>query len=68
MTLLIFQYGVNVLFRPNDVNFNWYNHIFLPVVQKLKRSFANSDIILVSTADRAFCTMVNTNQQKELIH
>ncbi len=52
--LIIFQYGVNLLFRPNDKNFNWYGKAMLPIVQKLKSVFSSSDIVLVSTADRAF--------------
>ncbi|UEG51272.1 hypothetical protein LK994_07290 [Ferruginibacter lapsinanis] len=52
--LFIFQYGVNVLYRPNDVNFNWYARTLLPAVKKLRKSFANTDFLIVSTADRAF--------------
>ncbi|MFI5132861.1 MAG: hypothetical protein ACHQEB_00930 [Chitinophagales bacterium] len=52
--LIIFQYGVNLLFRPNDKNFSWYARALLPVVTKLKNCFSESDFLLVSTADRAF--------------
>lgn len=52
--LIIFQYGVNLLFRPNDRNFNWYAKAMLPVVRKMRNCFANADFLLVSTADRAF--------------
>lgn len=52
--LIIFQYGVNVLFRPHDKVFNWYARMLKPVIQKFKHSFNNADIIIVSTADRAF--------------
>jgi hypothetical protein len=52
--LLVFQYGVNVLYKPNDVNFAWYQKKFLPVVQKIKHSFPTADILVISTADRAF--------------
>jgi lysophospholipase L1-like esterase len=52
--LIVFQYGVNLLFRPNDRNFNWYAKSMLPVVQKMRASFPQSDFLLVSTADRAF--------------
>ncbi len=52
--LLVFQYGVNVLFKPNETNFNWYGNMLLPTVKKLKKSFSNADFIIVSTADRAF--------------
>jgi hypothetical protein len=52
--LLVFQYGVNVLYKPNDLNFTWYQKKFLPVIQKIKNSFPTTDILVISTADRAF--------------
>jgi hypothetical protein len=52
--LIIFQYGVNLLFRPNDKNFNWYAKMAMPVIRKLKNCFNEADFIIVSTADRAF--------------
>jgi lysophospholipase L1-like esterase len=52
--LLIFQYGVNVLYRPNDTNFSWYARMLKPVVKKIRKSFPESDLLIVSTADRAF--------------
>ena len=52
--LIIFQYGVNVLFRPNDMNFNWYAHILKPVAKKLRSCFPSANFLMVSTADRAF--------------
>lgn len=52
--LIIFQYGVNLLFRPNDKNFSWYARAMLPIVKKIKNCFPESDFLLVSTADRAF--------------
>ncbi len=52
--LIVFQYGVNLLFRPNDKNFNWYARALLPIVKKFRNSFDSTDFILVSTADRAF--------------
>lgn len=52
--LIVFQYGVNLLFRPKDKNFNWYAQMILPVIKKFRHSFAGTDFLLVSTADRAF--------------
>jgi hypothetical protein len=52
--LIILGYGVNLLYRPNDINFDWYRKLFTPVIKKFKQSFSNSDIIIVSSADRAF--------------
>ncbi len=52
--LIVFQYGVNLLFRPNDRNFNWYAKAMLPIVQKFRKCFDQADFLMVSTADRAF--------------
>ncbi len=52
--LIVFQYGVNLLFRPNDRNFYWYAKAMLPIIQKFRQCFTQSDFLLVSTADRAF--------------
>jgi hypothetical protein len=52
--LIIFQYGVNMLYRPNDRNFNWYARAMLPVLKKFRNCFNESDFLVISTADRAF--------------
>jgi lysophospholipase L1-like esterase len=52
--LIVFQYGVNLLFRPNDRNFSWYAKAMLPVVKKIRTAFPQADFLLVSTADRGF--------------
>lgn len=52
--LIVFQYGVNLLFRPNDKNFSWYARVMMPVIKKIKNCFPASEFLLVSTADRAF--------------
>jgi hypothetical protein len=52
--LIVFQYGVNLLFRPNDKNFSWYSKAMLPVINKIRNCFPQSDFLVVSTTDRAF--------------
>lgn len=52
--LIIFQYGVNLLFRPNDKNFDWYGRAMTPIIRKFQHCFPESEIVMVSTADRAF--------------
>jgi hypothetical protein len=52
--LVVFQYGVNMLFRPEDKNFDWYKRAFGPVIRKFKKCFPDSDMLIVSSADRAF--------------
>lgn len=52
--LIVFQYGVNLLYRANDKNFSWYAKRMLPVIKKFRNCFTETDFLLVSTADRAF--------------
>ncbi|MDO4763612.1 MAG: hypothetical protein Q4A00_04455 [Flavobacteriaceae bacterium] len=52
--LIVFQYGVNLLFRPKDTNYSHYDKAIRPVFEKMKRAFSKSDFLLISTADRAF--------------
>jgi lysophospholipase L1-like esterase len=52
--LIVFQYGVNLLFRPNDLNFNYYAKAFKPVITKFQKCFPDASMLIVSTADRAF--------------
>jgi lysophospholipase L1-like esterase len=52
--LIIFQYGVNLLFRANDKEYSWYSRLFSPVLRKFKNCFPNTDIVVVGVADRAF--------------
>ena len=52
--LIIFQYGVNLLFRPMDKDFRWYGRAMKPVIDKFKQAFPAADVLVVSTADRAF--------------
>ncbi len=52
--LIVFQYGVNLLFRPMDKDFRWYGRAMQPVIERFKQAFPKSDVLVVSTADRAF--------------
>ena len=52
--LIVMQYGVNLLFRPNDTDYSYYTKNMTPVLEKFITSFPNTDILLVSSADRAF--------------
>lgn len=52
--LIVFQYGVNLLFRPMDKDFRWYGKAMQPVIDRFKKTFPEADILVVSTADRAF--------------
>lgn len=52
--LIVIQYGVNLLFKPNETDFDWYGEMMEPVIRKIRNCFPKSDLIVVSTADRAF--------------
>lgn len=52
--LIVFQYGVNLLFRPMDKDFRWYGKAIQPVIERFKQTFPTAEILVVSTADRAF--------------
>lgn len=50
--LIIFHYGTNLLFKPQLNEFNWYEKSMTPILQKLKNSFPESSILMISTADK----------------
>lgn len=52
--LIVMQYGVNLLFRPNDTNYDYYTKMMSPVFKKMKTAFSDSDFLIISSADRAF--------------
>lgn len=52
--LIVLQYGVNLLFRPNDTDYSYYEKTMSPILKKFKSAFPDADILLVSSADRAF--------------
>lgn len=52
--LVIFQFGINVLYNPDETNFNWYKRAAVPVIKKMKNSFSKADFLIVGTGDRAF--------------
>jgi lysophospholipase L1-like esterase len=52
--LVVMQYGVNLLFRPDDTDYSYYVKVMTPTLVKFKSAFPKTDILMVSTADRAF--------------
>ena len=52
--LLIFHYGPNLLFKPNLTDFSWYTKKMQPILQKLKNSFPQTSLMIISTADKGF--------------
>lgn len=52
--LMIFHYGPNLLFKPNITDFSWYTRKMLPTLEKIKNSFPQTSLLLISTADKGF--------------
>ena len=52
--LIVFQYGVNLLFQPNDTNYDYYYRGMRPVIKKFQNNMPNTEFILFSCSDRAF--------------
>jgi lysophospholipase L1-like esterase len=52
--LIVLQYGVNLLFRPNLKNFDYYYSLMNPIIKKLKNHLSNSEFLIIGSADRAF--------------
>ncbi len=52
--LIVFQYGVNLLFKPNDTDYSFYTKQIDPVLSKFKKTFNNSEFLMIGSADRAF--------------
>ena len=52
--LVVFQYGVNMMFRAKDTNYDYYHKIMTPVLQKFKTQMPNPEYLVFSCSDRAF--------------
>lgn len=52
--LIILQYGINQMFRPNEVNYHWYTKVMTPSVTNMRNAFSQSDMLIISAGDRAF--------------
>jgi len=52
--LIILQYGVNLLNNANEDNFIWYYKPMMRSIEQVKNSFQGADILMLSSADKAF--------------
>jgi lysophospholipase L1-like esterase len=52
--LIVFQYGVNLMFKPNDTNYDYYYRAMRPVLKKFKENMPNTEFLMLSCSDRAF--------------
>ena len=52
--LVVLEYGANLMFRPDDVDYSWYRRHIITVVSRLHKAMPHTEFLVVSTADRAF--------------
>lgn len=52
--LVILEYGANLMFRPDDSDYSWFQKHIIPVVKKLRIAMPNTEFLIISTSDRAF--------------
>jgi len=52
--LIVIQYGVNVMFRSRDKNYDYYLYGMDPALKKLRQHLPNTEFLMISTFDRAF--------------
>jgi hypothetical protein len=54
--LLVLHYGPNLLYNDSITNFSYYQKQLEKSIRYLKKAFPNTDILIISTADKAFKT------------
>ncbi len=52
--LVVLEYGANLMFRPNDSDYSWFQKHIIPVIRRLQKAMPNAEFLIISTADRAF--------------
>lgn len=52
--LIVFQYGVNLMFKPNDTNYDYYYRAMKNVLKKFKANMPDTEFLMLSCSDRAF--------------
>jgi lysophospholipase L1-like esterase len=52
--LIVLQFGINVLYKPETTDFNFYAKLFEPVLNKFKKCFPGAEILVIGSTDRAF--------------
>jgi lysophospholipase L1-like esterase len=51
--LIVLQYGTNVV-ATTETNMDWYEKGMIKVINRLKRSFPQADILLISVGDKSY--------------
>src|SRR6202012_2908049 len=52
--LVILEYGVNVLYQPDNTNFSWHKRNMEKVLARLHAAMPTAQFLVISTSDRAF--------------
>lgn len=52
--LIILQFGINVIYKPEITDFSYYASSFEPVITTFKKSFPEADLLVMGCTDRAF--------------
>jgi len=52
--LVVMEYGANLMFRPDDKDYSWYEKKMEAVIKQLRKSMPKTEFLIISTADRAF--------------
>jgi lysophospholipase L1-like esterase len=52
--LIVFQYGVNLMFKPDDTNYDYYYRAMKNVLKKFKTNMPDTEFLMLSCSDRAF--------------
>lgn len=52
--LVVLEYGVNVLYRPDNTDFKWHQRNMMKVLAKLRAAMPGAEFLIISTSDRGF--------------
>lgn len=52
--LVILEYGANLMFRPEDTDYSWFQKHIIPVIKKIESAMPGAEFLIISTSDRAF--------------
>lgn len=52
--LVVLEYGVNVLYRPDNTDFKWHQRNMMKILPKLRAAMPNAEFLVISTSDRGF--------------
>ena len=54
LDLLVLHYGPNLLYKPENTDFSWYQKNMNKTIKYLRKQFPNTCILLIGSADKAY--------------